>query len=598
MRPTQLLPTLLLIGLLCLAIFNQCTQPVPPPNTASITGTLAPELGTEVWLSNAPASLQEAWSATPNPTDQVWPTLPGGTFKGVVNAATPGFYQLTLGQLSTEVYLAPSDSLNIEVNLQGINYTGTNANLNSYLNTLAELLDAHGNFIDRQARQLFAQPLAQFTPVLDSLQQAAQANYQAFAQQQSTLPAAYSSRCQNTIKAYHNFFKLLYPAIYNDFTGQPAQVPANYFQAIAGNELGHTDMLTSKIYARFLDRYVQIQAAGNNKFIAYNNQPGDKVTSRYQAITTLEAPQAIKSYLYHEHFNTCKTNYSPNDWQAIAHEVISTNTDTALVRQVDLWHSKAMAKRSQPDTIEIYKTVNDLALEAHIFHPARQATEASQKEPKGAYLFFHGGGWAIGMPEWGYTNCQRYAAKGMVAITFEYRLVDVHGTPIINCIADVRTAIKWVRHNAKRLGVDPNRIVMAGFSAGGHLAVTAPLATEFDAGDYPGISAMPNAMVIKSASYDLTKSSWFKGVSGTDPANISPQYLASSGMVPGLYLHSENDYLAPIDEFDAFVSKMAALNNNFQHHVFPGIGHFFRNEAAKARVNLLTDQFLQQQGLY
>jgi acetyl esterase len=58
----------------------------------------------------------------------------------------------------------------------------------------------------------------------------------------------------------------------------------------------------------------------------------------------------------------------------------------------------------------------------------------------------------------------------MVAISFQYRLIDLHGVTIPDCIDDAKSAIRWARKNTQILGIDNEKVVAEGFSAGGTLA--------------------------------------------------------------------------------------------------------------------------------
>ena len=84
-----------------------------------------------------------------------------------------------------------------------------------------------------------------------------------------------------------------------------------------------------------------------------------------------------------------------------------------------------------------------------------------------AVVCIHGGGWAGGGREGWDDVCKQLAARGYVAITVTYRLAPKYVFPAQ--IDDVKAAVRWLRANAERLKVDPNRIGAVGDSAGGHL---------------------------------------------------------------------------------------------------------------------------------
>lgn len=95
-----------------------------------------------------------------------------------------------------------------------------------------------------------------------------------------------------------------------------------------------------------------------------------------------------------------------------------------------------------------------------------------------AILIIHGGGWSAGSKnDMVYrTLMVDYALKGYVVANMNYRLVQE--APLPACIEDVRCAIRWMKANAQKLGIDPNRIGTYGHSAGGHLSLMAGVSAE------------------------------------------------------------------------------------------------------------------------
>jgi acetyl esterase len=142
----------------------------------------------------------------------------------------------------------------------------------------------------------------------------------------------------------------------------------------------------------------------------------------------------------------------------------------------------------------VYKTVDGRQLHAYISSPPAEFTG-----PRPAIVFFHGGGWTSGSVTQFNRQSIALAARGMVAIDVEYRLIakpPVMESPRI-CVEDAKSAFRWVREHAKELNVDPDRIVGSGGSAGGYLAAAAAMVPEWDdPSDDLTVSAKPNAMVL------------------------------------------------------------------------------------------------------
>jgi len=111
-------------------------------------------------------------------------------------------------------------------------------------------------------------------------------------------------------------------------------------------------------------------------------------------------------------------------------------------------------------------------------------------------IYFTGGGWWSGSVEWVIANAAWFRDHGIIGITADYRVKSRHGTSPEACVSDAKSAVRYVRAHAKELGIDPNKIIVAGGSAGGHIAAT----TAIEGGDEPGedlaISSKANALVL------------------------------------------------------------------------------------------------------
>jgi pectinesterase len=98
-----------------------------------------------------------------------------------------------------------------------------------------------------------------------------------------------------------------------------------------------------------------------------------------------------------------------------------------------------------------------------VFYPDKK-----QIEPRIGILIIHGGGWRSGNKSMHHPMAERLAAMGYVCFTPEYRLSTEALFPA--AVHDIKAAISWVRKNAVTYGIDPEKIVAAGHSAGGQLA--------------------------------------------------------------------------------------------------------------------------------
>jgi len=258
--------------------------------------------------------------------------------------------------------------------------------------------------------------------------------------------------------------------------------------------------------------------------------------------------------------------------------------------------------------VETYKTVGYVELKLWVF----AAKDHSPTNRLPAIVFFFGGGWASGSPEQFAEQCRYLARRGMVAITADYRVASRHQAKPVQCVADARSAIRWVRAHAGQLGVDPNRIAASGGSAGGHLAACTALIREFDEkNEDAGVSASPNALVLFNPALVLAP---IEGLSlegfgsrvpaerlGTEPARISPAHHIKPDAPPTIIFHGRADTTVPFATAEAFAAAMKKAGNRCELVGFPGQKHGFFNFGREGneyfyRTLRATDEFLTSLG--
>lgn len=228
--------------------------------------------------------------------------------------------------------------------------------------------------------------------------------------------------------------------------------------------------------------------------------------------------------------------------------------------------SPARAQDAAPD-IRTYKAVAGTELKLHVFRPSRSATA-----PRPAMILLHGGGWNAGSPEWTYDRARRYAERRMVAIGVQYRLSDFKTITPLDAMADTRDAIRWVRSHAGELGIDPARIAVYGWSAGGHLGVAAML---FDDAAKDGVSAAPNALVLLSPAVSIASSGYVRALLAgrAEPSAISPAEHVRAGMPPIVMFNGDQDVVTPIGGARRFCTAVTGAGGRCELHVYPGVGH-------------------------
>ncbi len=258
--------------------------------------------------------------------------------------------------------------------------------------------------------------------------------------------------------------------------------------------------------------------------------------------------------------------------------------------------------------VETYKTASDTDLKLYAFQP--DSWKPGDKRP--AIVFFFGGGWTGGTPRQFLPQCKYLATRGMVAIAADYRVASRNHVKAVDCVRDAKSAIRFVRKNAAQLGVDPNRIVAAGGSAGGHLAAACGTIAGFDEpNEDAGISSRPNAMLlfnpavvlapVDGLDIDQQRLATLSDRMGVNPRDLSPYHHVAPGALPTAIFHGKDDQTVPYATVAAFAKAMKDADNTCELFGYDEQGHgFFNYGRARNEMFVATlkeaDKFLARLG--
>ncbi len=216
-----------------------------------------------------------------------------------------------------------------------------------------------------------------------------------------------------------------------------------------------------------------------------------------------------------------------------------------------------------------------------------------------AVLQLHGGRWRYGSRKMMAEHARRLSNFGFTCVPTEYRLLNEAPWPA--ALYDVKAAVRWVRANAQRLGVEPNRIVIQGCSAGGYLALIAAGTNgrpEWEGqGGHAGVSSAVNALV---SIYPVTlfKKDWQGCYEGDAPvaapddylpaslllenrlsedniAAISPYTYATPDFPPTALWHGGADAYVPPSNSLRMYEALAKVGAFVDLHIVAGVAHAF-----------------------
>jgi acetyl esterase/lipase len=260
-----------------------------------------------------------------------------------------------------------------------------------------------------------------------------------------------------------------------------------------------------------------------------------------------------------------------------------------------------------PDKEVVYKKTPQAELKLFVYVPG----DWKKDDRRPAIIFFFGGGFTGGTPEQFYSKAEYFASRGMVAFCAQYRVFGVHKTTMDKCVEDARSAMRFVRKHAAEWGVDPNRLVSSGGSAGAHMAACVALLDGFDdKDDDPAVSCRPQAMVLFNPVLDMSNPQrradlppgFLQRVPGDTVEEkekalraLSPIDHVKAGCPPGIIFYGTRDKF--LDPGRDFVRKSLALGNKVELWTAEDMPHGFFNATPWHEATLRkADEFLTSLG--
>ncbi|MEO1013194.1 MAG: alpha/beta hydrolase [Bacteroidota bacterium] len=286
---------------------------------------------------------------------------------------------------------------------------------------------------------------------------------------------------------------------------------------------------------------------------------------------------------------------------------------TAVLQSQDtiipLWPKDRIPNRIETEEKEIHKR-NGILRISKVQEPTIEVYLPAQKNANGqAVLIFPGGGYHILAYDWEGTDIAKFLnSKGIAGIVVKYRLPtseslkEKYNVPLI----DGQRAMRLVRSHAKAFHIDPNKIGIMGFSAGGHAAST--LGTHFDEQVYEkqdtmdAMSARPDFMVLVYPVVTFTQTAKHSGSAkallGENPDESLKRYFSNELQVtsetpPTLLIHSADDSGVPVENSLLFFKALTEKGIPAGMHIYPTGGHGFSLARDNVHVRGWTERLFE-----
>lgn len=244
-------------------------------------------------------------------------------------------------------------------------------------------------------------------------------------------------------------------------------------------------------------------------------------------------------------------------------------TQSAASRRTD--PVREMAAKLEPSRQVVFKVSDNRELYLHVFEP----DDWRPRDRRACLLVIHGGGWGGGEPRRMYPFADHFRRLGMVGISLHYRRLNAkQGTSVFDCVADARSAVRFIRSHASTLGIDPDRLVVSGASAGGHLAVGTAVFDEVnDQSDDLEVPCSPAALVLLFPVIDTSAAGYGQAKIGDRWRELSPLLHVDDQVPPTLIFHGSADNVTPLAGAKQFTARMSAAGNACQLEVHPNGKH-------------------------
>lgn len=473
--------------------------------------------------------------------------------------------------------------------------------LNSYLSKKESITESFSRYFYGNYKEINSLVEPDFLQVLDSLRKISTDNFE-YLQNNTNSEKAFLFKESKEIKYFYDKFLVEYPYYHERFTGNKSISNEILNQRIDSNlqEFNNSELLNIESFKKYLKAFLYMQSKIELKNIAYKNTDNQQLNATLNLIPRYFTNQAVIDYLEFGYLYDHIENFGIKNIKKNYSDFVSSCSDYTYLNEIKSLYEQDKKGR-EGHLIKTYKTINGCNLEIHLFLPK----ENIQNKKVPVIVYFSGGSWTEGKPDWNFSACKSYAEKGWVGVTVEYRLAYRQGTLPFEAVMDAKSAIRWLREHSVEFNIDVNKIIASGNSAGGHLVLATALVENWnEKSDNLKYSCVPNVLMVNSGVYDLTdeNTQWIRqdlknrNQSESLVKEISPIYLIKKDLPPTLIIHGTNDRNVPFHSAKQFSENMTEKGNDIEFYPIESAGHFIWWGQFGQQVSEKRRDFLEQLG--
>lgn len=259
--------------------------------------------------------------------------------------------------------------------------------------------------------------------------------------------------------------------------------------------------------------------------------------------------------------------------------LINANYTYSQSMKINLWPEGGIPLRIK-NNIQEQVEHTDMIRIGKVQVPQLEVYLPNKKSASGqAVIICPGGGYAILAYDWEGTDIAKLLnAKGIAAFVLKYRLPDPLSStaPDQVPLMDAKQAMRIVRARATEWNVNPNKIGIMGFSAGGHLAST--FSTHFEEDTKPNFSILIYPVI--SMDKSITHMGSRNNLIGNNPTNAmikwySNELQVTSNTPPTFLIHATDDDVVPVENSLLYYQALKVNKVPTEMHIYPAGGHGF-----------------------
>ena len=469
-----------------------------------------------------------------------------------------------------------------------------------YFSRLAVLSNEFSNYYYPNRPNIYALSEKHFLKIIDSLKAPFERELTKYRVLYQTTDAKFITAEGRDIEYFFDRIIQDYPYFHESHTGKKVTLSKNVQKKLDKHlaDFNNPALLTSRDVKGYIEGFLRHKSSVEVKKAVYKKSDNKRLEAYLNLIPKYFSSQECKDFWQYHYINAHLEDWGGKHLESIVGHFLSNSKNENYKKIIDSIYTESVNVRKD-HLIKTYKTVDGYDLDIHLFLPDR--TRISTKSP--VIVYFSGGSWTKGNPEWAFYSCADYAKRGWVAVSVEYRLADRHETTPFEAVKDARSAIRWLRVNARIYDIDTNRIVASGNSAGGHLVLTTALAKDWnEKTDNLNYGASPNLLLINSGVYNLYSegaTDWItKDLKDKNLVKqISPIHLLTRGLPPMLIIHGTNDQSVDYSTAKVFTEEMQKLGNDFEFHSLEGAPHhIWFDRRYSGKVTTFRKEFLKKHG--